>query len=125
MSTQQILQGMRSNSLDIKTRVSRDPQDSFVPLAQFPVFEDEANRMVTRLQQQRRTDQIADAYKKIERQYDRQKWWRVLSRFRDGTLGFVGLILWVLLVFGVGGLAIWGMIQGWDHLGHWIEGLGR
>lgn len=124
MSTQQILQGMRSNSLDLKTRITRDPQDSFVPLAQFPVFEDEANRMVTRLQQQRRTDHIADAYKKIERQYDRQKWWRVLSRFRDGTLGFVGLIVWLVVVAVVAALAIWGMIQGWDFLGKWIEGLG-
>ena len=95
-----------------------------MPLAQYPVFEDEANRMVTRLQQQHRTDQLADAYEKIERQYNRQKWWRVLSNFRDGTLGLVGLILWLALVAAVGALVIWGMMQGWEFLGSWVESLG-
>jgi eukaryotic-like serine/threonine-protein kinase len=124
MSTNQILQGMRSDVLDLKARVSRDPQNGFVPLAQFPVFEDEANRMVARTQANQRQRDLSAAYKKIEKQYDRQKWWRLLSRFRDGTLGFVGLILWLLLVAAGGALAIYAMIQGWDFLGNWIENLG-
>jgi eukaryotic-like serine/threonine-protein kinase len=124
MSTNQVLQGMRSEQLDLKTRVSRDPKNGFVPLAQFPVFEDEANRMVARTQASQRQRDLSDAYKKIEKQYDRQKWWRLLSRFKDGTMGFVGLILWLLLVAAAGALGIYGMIQGWEYLGSWIEKLG-
>jgi hypothetical protein len=123
MSTQQILQGMRSDTLDLKTRVARDPKEQFVPLAQYPVFEDEANKMVTRVRSDRRDRGLSDAYRKIEKQYNRQKWWRKLGQLRDGTLGFVGLILWLLLVAAVGALAIYGMMQGWEYLGQWIQGL--
>ncbi len=102
MSTQQIKQAMKSDQLDLRTRITRDPkQGDFLPLAQIPVFEDEAKRMVTRVKSQRRDDSLAEAYKKIEKQYDRQKWWRLLSRFRDGTLGMVGLILYLTLVAAV------------------------
>ena len=124
MSTQQILQGMRSDNLDLKTRIARDPQDGFVPLAQIPVFEDEANRMVTRVAANRRKQGISDAYKQIEKQYDRQKWWRLLGNFRDGTLGFVGLIIWLALVLAGLALGIYLMKLGWDFLGEWIQNLG-
>lgn len=125
MSTQQILQGMRADALDLKARVSREPKDGFVPLAQFPVFEDEATRMVTRVRSQKRQHDLADAYSQIEKQYNRQKWWRLLGRFRDGTLGFVGLIVWLIVVGLVGALALYGMMQGWEFLGAWIEGASR
>ena len=44
---------------------------------------------------------LADEYKKIEKQYDRQKWWNLLSRFRDGTLGILGLILYLGAIAGL------------------------
>ncbi|MEZ6051022.1 MAG: hypothetical protein R3C02_06465 [Planctomycetaceae bacterium] len=46
---------------------------------------------------------MANAYAKIEKQYNRQKWWRLIGRFRDGTLGIVGLIVWLVVALTVVG----------------------
>ncbi len=122
MSTEQVLQAMRSNKLDLRTRATRDPnQGDFLPLAQYPVFEDEANRLVTRIRSQRRDDGLAAAYKKIEKQYDRQKWWRLLSRFRDGTLGFVGLILWLVAVTTAVAALGFAVVYGYEFLGQYLD----
>ncbi|MGD9856797.1 MAG: hypothetical protein AB7U20_17755, partial [Planctomycetaceae bacterium] len=91
---------------------ARSSKVEFRPIAQVAVFEGEAKRAATRVRANRRETNMANAYAKIERQYNRQKWWRLLARFRDGTLGFVGLILWLLLVaaavVGLGLLVMYG-----------------
>jgi serine/threonine-protein kinase len=108
MTTAQILQGLRSDLLTMQTRISRNAKEDFRPVAQVAVFETEAKKSLTRVRADKHQANMAKAYAKIERQYNRQKWWRLLARFRDGTLGFAGLILWLVLVaaavivFGIG-----------------------
>ena len=51
--------------------------------------------MLVRQQSASKARSQADAYKKIEKQYNRQKWWKMLSNFRDGTFGILGLILYL------------------------------
>ncbi len=109
MTRGQILQGLKSDKLTLKTRVSRTKEKDFVPVGQIPVFEAEANKAVTRIQASRRETNLASAYAKIDRQYARQKWWRLLGRFRSGTLGIVGLIVWLVVaaaVIGGGGFLV-------------------
>ena len=107
MSTPQILTAMKTDKLDQKTRVAAKSSGPFLPLAQIPVFEEEAGRMLTRNRIKQRDRSLADEYQKIDRQYQRQKWWRLLSRWRDSTLGLVGLIVYLAVIGAVIGAAIW------------------
>ncbi|MBX3436739.1 MAG: serine/threonine protein kinase [Planctomycetaceae bacterium] len=117
MTTPQILQGLKSDLLDLRSQVSRSTDDDFRPIAQIAVFEVEAKRAVTRARSQKREANMANAFAKIERQYNRQKWWRILARFRDGTLGVVGLILYLLIVLVViAGIGL-AVMYGYQFLG--------
>jgi len=102
MTREQIRQGLKSDKLGLKTRVARSSKGEFLPVAQIPVFEADANKAVTRIQASRRENNTANAYAKIEKQYNRQKWWRLLGRFRDGTVGIVGLVVWLVVILGGG-----------------------
>lgn len=116
-STAQVLTAMKSNRLDASARVTRDPQQPFLPFAQFPEFAREAHKLITRKKVKSKEMSLASQYEQIEKQYRRQKWWRLLARFRDGTLGIVGLILYLAVVAGIIAGAIYGAILLWDYIG--------
>ncbi|MFG0333206.1 MAG: serine/threonine protein kinase [Maioricimonas sp. JB049] len=107
MSTPQVLTAMKTDKLDPKTRVAAKSSGPFLPLAQVPVFEDEAGRMLTLSKVRQRDRNLAAEYQKIDRQYQRQKWWRLLSRWRDSTLGLVGLIIYLAVIAAVVAAAVW------------------
>ena len=101
MSTAQVLQALKTDHLEMKAQAAVSAKSPFLPLAQIPVFQEEAKRLVTRQTVKSKERFLAAEYAKIDRQVQRQKWWRLLARFRDGTLGIVSLILWLALVAGV------------------------
>jgi hypothetical protein len=81
-----------------------------------PEFESEAHQLVTRTKVKARDHSLAETYAKLEKQYKRQKWWRLLARWRDGTLGLVGLLIYLAVVAAVIGGLIWGGIYLWQFL---------
>ena len=105
MTTPQVLQGVRSDRFNERTQVASSAKGPFLPLTQVPAFDDDTRKMLVRQQSANKSRSLADEYKKIEKQYDRQKWWNLLTRFRDGTLGILGLILYLgaiaAVTFGV------------------------
>lgn len=121
-TTAQVLTAMKSNNLDATARVTRDPQEPFLPFAQVPEFAAEANKLVTRTKVKAKEQSLASQYEKLEKQYRRQKWWRLLARFKDGTLGMVGLILYLAVVAAIiagaiyGGYLLWQYLDGRFHL---------
>lgn len=116
-TTQQVLAAMKSDKLDASTRIARDSKDPFLPFAQFPEFAAESHKLATRSKMKSKEQSLAGQYAKIERQYRRQKWWRVLAKLRDGTMGLVGLILYLAVVACIVIGAIWGGIWLWQtHL---------
>lgn len=102
MSSAQILQAMKSDKLNMKTQVAMNAKGPFLPLAQVPVFEDEARKMLIRQQASAKETSLAAEYDKLARQYERRKWWQALRRLVDGTLGFVGLLIWLAILASVG-----------------------
>ncbi|QDT54527.1 Serine/threonine-protein kinase PrkC [Caulifigura coniformis] len=105
MTTAQITQLMKADRLDRKTQAAVSTKAPFLPLAQIPVFAEEAMKLATRQATKARNSDLAAQFAKIDKQYKRQKWWRLLARFRDGTLGLVGLILYLAAIAAViGGL---------------------
>ncbi|MEZ6067790.1 MAG: protein kinase [Planctomycetaceae bacterium] len=114
MTTMQVIAGVKQDKLDVRTQVSASKNGPFLPLAQVPVFEDEAKKLLTRAKVAQRDQGLAAAYQQIEKEYDRQKWWRLLSRFREGTLGIVGLIVYLAAIAALVGGLVWAVPQGWD-----------
>jgi serine/threonine-protein kinase len=107
-TTAQVLTAMKSNHLDATARVTRDSQEPFLPFAQVPEFASEAQKLVTRTKVKAKEQSLASQYEKLEKQYRRQKWWRLLARFRDGTLGMFGLILYLAVVVAIIAGALYG-----------------
>ena len=105
MSTQQVTQSIRSDRFSERTQVAQSAKGPFLPLTQVPAFDDDTRKMLVRQQSANKSRSLADEYKKIEKQYNRLKWWNLLTRFRDGTLGILGLILYLgaiaAVIFGV------------------------
>ena len=101
MATPQVLQCIRSDRFNERTQVAATAKGPFLPLTQVPTFDDETRKMLVRQQSANKTRSLADEYKKIEKQYNRQKWWNLLSRFKEGTLGLLGLVLYLGAIAGV------------------------
>jgi serine/threonine-protein kinase len=116
MTTSQVRKGVKADMFDVSVRIARDAKGPFVTLAQVPEFEPEAHQLVTRTKAKAREQNLADTYAKLEKQYRRQKWWRLLARWRDGTLGLVGLIVYLAVVAAVLGGLIWGGIYLWQYI---------
>ncbi len=105
MTTAQVLQLMKADRLDLKAQAAVSAKAPFLPLAQIPAFADESRKLVTRQTTKARNTGLAAQFARIDKQYKRQKWWRLLAGFRDGTLGMVGLILYLAAIAAVlGGL---------------------
>jgi serine/threonine-protein kinase len=105
MTTAQILQLMKADRLDIKAQAAVSAKATFLPLAQIPVFAEESRKLVGRQTARAKNKSLAAQFAQIDKQYKRQKWWRLLARFRDGTLGVVGLIVYLaVIVAAIAGL---------------------
>ena len=111
-TTVQVLQAMKSDALDASARIARDPKDPFLPFAQYPEFAAESHKLATRTKTKSRSRSLAKQYATLEKQYKRRKWWRILGKFKDGTLGLVGLILYLAVVLAIIAGALYG--------GYWL-----
>lgn len=109
-TTAQVLQAMKSDRLDAGARIARDTKDPFLPFAQYPEFAAESHKLATRTKTKAKEHSLAGQYARLEKQYRRQKWWRMLGKLRDGTMGIVGLILYLAIVAAIVIGAIWGGI---------------
>lgn len=98
MATPVIAQSLKTDRFNEKTQASQHAKGPFLPLAQIPVFESEARRMLTRQQNSARNTNLAAQYEKLAKQYDRRWIWHSLRRMVDGTLGIFGLVIWLALI---------------------------
>lgn len=101
LPTEKVLEAIRNDVLTPKAQASPKSKGPYLPLVQIPVFEDEANKMITRQRAKARNDDLASEYDKLARQYERRKWWQYFRRLLDGTLGFVGLLIWLAVIAAV------------------------
>ncbi|MCA9080753.1 MAG: serine/threonine protein kinase [Planctomycetaceae bacterium] len=116
MSQIQIVAGMKGDKFNSQTQAAVNPKGPFLPLTQIPIFDDEARKMVTRQQAQAKDNNLAAEYEKLAKQYERRKWWHLLRRMIDGTLGFVGLLIWlgIFVALGAGIYFVYPMVM--DYL---------
>lgn len=102
MTAAQIQTAIKTDKLGLKAQASLNAKGPFLPLSQIPVFEAEAKKMLVRGQAAARDNNLAKEYEKLAKQYERRKWWRYFGRLVDGTMGLVGLVIWLAIVAAVG-----------------------
>jgi hypothetical protein len=101
MKAEQVIRLVKADQIDETATAALDSKGPFLPLAQVPVFEDEAKKMLMRQGVKKREKSLASTYAKIDKQHKRQKWWRLFRKFREGTLGMVSLVIWLAIIVGV------------------------
>ncbi len=101
MSTPQVQQCIRSDRFNERTQLASNAKGPFLPLTQVKQFDDETRKMLVRQQSANKSRSLANEYKQIEKQYNRLKWWNLLTRLRDGTLGILGLIIYLAAIVAV------------------------
>lgn len=102
LTTAQVLKGIKGDVFNEQVQAASTAKGPFLPLAQIPVFKSELGKMLTRQGAKKRDDNLAAQYEKLAKQYERRKWWDLFRRFKDGTLGMVGLIIWLAVVAAIG-----------------------
>ncbi len=107
MKAEQVVRLIKSDQIDETATAAVNSKGPFLPLAQIPVFEDEAQKMLTRQGVKKKDRSLASTYAKIEKQHNRQKWWRLFRKFREGTMGMVSLVIWLAIVAA----AIWAGVK--------------
>lgn len=111
-TTAQLVARIKAGKLDVaKTTVANQQTGPFLTLAQIPVFQEYLQKDAVSRAADKKSQNLAQQFKKLDRQYQRRKWWQLLAKFRDGTLGLVSLILWLALVAGAGAAAYWGFVE--------------
>jgi serine/threonine protein kinase len=102
MASNVILQSLKADRFNERTQVSQHAKGPFLPIVQVPVFEGEARRMLTRQAANARNTNLAQQYEKLAKQYERRWIWRSLKQMVDGTLGYLGLAIWLGIIAAIG-----------------------
>ena len=117
----EVLAKLRSGKLDpAKCRVAANPKGPYLTMAQVPAFSKELEKRGREKTNNARSKGLAAEMKTINKQYGRRKFYNAIRRLRDGTLGLLGLILYLgaFVVVGFLGYSYWdeivAMISGGD-----------
>ncbi|SFJ05813.1 serine/threonine protein kinase [Planctomicrobium piriforme] len=98
----QVLSGLKSDKFNERTQASVQPKGPYLPLAQIPVFDEEARKMIVRQQAAQKNAQLKSEYDKLAKQYDRQWIGRFFHNLVNGTLGFVGFLVLIAVLAAIG-----------------------
>ena len=123
-TTAQLVARMKAGNLDVaKTRVGNSKAGPFLTLAEVPAFAKHLRQRAT-IEKAKKTGQDRKKqFAKLAKQHDRRHLWRFLGKIKDGSLGIVGLIIWLAVV----ALALYGLYLGgiwaWENYGRDVQGL--
>ncbi len=101
MTTEQILQGLRGELIDLKGQAKQSMNTQFMPLASFPEFESIMKKRLVKAQNEGRSDYMRDMYSKIDKQERGRKRWKWLVRKGEGFMGLVGFLIYLAVIGGV------------------------
>ena len=119
MTTEQVQKGLAAGVFDLRTKVKKKADGTWAALAQFTEFESAANALVQQKAADKRRAVTGDQFAMLAKQQDRRKFWVKLGRTFDGVKGFVGLLIWLAVIGGVG-WAAW--TYGWPLIQEQIGG---
>lgn len=115
-STPQILQALRAGTIDHKAKVKKTANDAFVPIAQYPEFEAAVQSRIAKQKADKKAGDMKAMYAKLDKEERWRKTMRWLQGLMTNTMGFLGLIVYLLVIVGVLG----GAYVGWKMYGDQI-----
>lgn len=116
MPLDQIHRGLVTKLLDEQAQVTKNPNSKWVRIGSVPAFKQQVNELIMEKESGKRSKDMKSLYEKIDKQHSRRKWWRIIENYKQGTVGLIGLIVWIafigLLGYGLylGGPIVWEMI---------------
>ena len=102
MTTDQVRRGLRAGTLDLKAKASRTSKGDYLPLAQYPQFEQDVHGRAVQAKVDARSRSLAGVYEQIDKADRRRRRWRWFRRMTEGALGGFGLVIWLAVLAGVG-----------------------
>lgn len=102
MTTSQIVDLIRDDRLDEKDRASKSMKDNFRSLAVFREFEHVLKHKIVQERADRKAAKFQGVYEKLVQEHDRYQRWKWLKNKMYSTGGFLGLLLWLAVIAGVG-----------------------
>ncbi|MBL4883959.1 MAG: serine/threonine protein kinase [Planctomycetaceae bacterium] len=102
MALDQIHRALATKFLDELTQVTKNPNSKWVSIGNVPVFRQQVNELIMERESGKRTKDLKSIYDQIDKQHSRQKWWRLLENYKNGTVGLIGLIVWLAIIGLVG-----------------------
>ncbi len=106
MTTDQIHRGLATDLLDETARITKNPKVPMVAIGSVQEFKNQVGEILMKKQDGKKKEDMKSIYAKLDRQHSRRKWWRIIENLRDGTLGWISLVIW-LCVIGVAGYGLY------------------
>lgn len=100
LTTVQVQAGLKSGTLDTKTKCKKNAADQFMPIAYYPEFQRQVEGRLIKEKADKKAGDMKSLYADIDRQYSRRGWTRWLRNLVSGTYGLISLIIWLAIVFG-------------------------
>lgn len=119
MTAEQILKGIKANTLDVMTRARVSKTGDFLPLSQFPQFADAMQGRAQQYAADRKSQGMKEIYAKLDEQERWRKKLRWLRNLVSGVKGLVGLLLWL----GFVAVVIYGIWLAFPHVMNYIRGI--
>ncbi|HCS55217.1 MAG TPA: serine/threonine protein kinase [Planctomycetaceae bacterium] len=102
MSTDQVHRGLATDLLDETARITKNPKIPMVAIGSVQEFKNQVGEILMRKQEGKKKEDMKSIYAKLDRQHSRRKWWRIIENLRDGTLGWISLVIWICIVGAAG-----------------------
>lgn len=102
MTTDQVHRGLATRMLDAKTRVTKNQKTPMTAIGSVPAFKRQVEELQQGTDAGKRKQDMQAIYNKLDRQHSRRKWWRMLGNIKEGTFGWISLVLWLAVVGACG-----------------------
>jgi serine/threonine-protein kinase len=117
MTTAQIIDLIRDDRFDEKTKCSRSMKENFRSLAAFREFEPILRHKIAQARADRKGAKLEGIYQKLDKQEMSRRRWRWFWNMIHNTGGGIGLILWIAAIGAIGfGLYYVGKAYLWPYV---------
>jgi serine/threonine protein kinase len=101
MSTGQALLAIKAETLDPTCHAKDSVEGEFRPMAEYAEFVDALGKHVTRLETKVKAENMKTLYMQIDKEEKRRKGKRFFRNLLEGIVGYLGLVVWIAVIFVV------------------------
>lgn len=114
MSTAQALKAIKAETLDPSCEAKDSATGEYRRMADYPEFTEALTKRVSKLKTKAKAEDMKTLYSQIDKEEKRRKGKRFFRNLFEGTVGYLGLIIWLAVVAGVLFLGYTFLPLAWD-----------